>query len=117
MSDYQIKDYKIEFRVEGETTQLDIHQIFYTRAFISRFRAPLPSDMNVVARYYIDWIIQFCGGGIYFVFLLLTALFFIGMCLYIARMVDDLRIILNELDKATTQQIITEIIFHDDLLR
>lgn len=80
-------------------------------------RAPLPNGMNVVFRYYIDWTIQLCGSIIYFTVLLLSALFFIGMCLYIGRMADDLRTALEDVNEDTRRQLINQIVFHNELLQ
>lgn len=55
----------------------------------------------------------------YYIIVLTSALFFIGMCLYIGEMVDDLRATLLKLADArtvSTKRIVDEITFHNDLL-
>lgn len=84
-------------------------------------RIPIPSLVtNIFARYYIDWAMQVMTGAACGIVLLTPALFFIGMCLYIGKMVDDLRETLAEMDgspKISTKQITDPILFHSDLLK
>lgn len=80
---------------------------------------PLPSDMNVFLRYYIDWINQLLASAAYYTLLTVIVLFFVGMYLYIIEMVEDLREAVDELDadfEAITQKLIIEIKFHNQIL-
>lgn len=75
----------------------------FTRSvFLSNVSLPLPSDMNVVVRYYLDWSLQLTACITYYIILFTPAFFFIGTTLYIAEMVDDLRSAVTEPNDAET---------------
>lgn len=75
--------------------------------------------MDVVLRFYIDWINQLLASGAYYTALSIIVLFFVGMYLYIIEMVDDLRESVNDLDvdsETITQKLIIEIKFHNEII-
>lgn len=80
---------------------------------------PLPKDMNVFIRYYIDWIIQCTTCTEFYTMYCTSILFLVGMCLYITEMVNDLKTTLNDLNgdaRTITKGIIGEIKFHRFIL-
>lgn len=81
---------------------------------------PLPNEIDVVVRYYIDWSNQLCACSVYYLLLSTTAVFFIGMYLYMGEMSNDLRNKLKGLNgnfDMIARGIIEEIRFHNDLLQ
>lgn len=82
-------------------------------------RMPLPSEMNVVLRYYLDWINQIIFGEICLIMLCAYTCFFAETCNYIGSMVEDLNLTLDELKKNSsniTEKLSTEIAFHNEIL-
>lgn len=80
---------------------------------------PFPSEMNAVLRFYLDWFDQLMFYEACFAMVCTTSLFFIGTCVYIGAMVDDLEQTLLELvnDSNTMMRaLVTEIRFHNDIL-
>lgn len=76
--------------------------------------------MDVVVRYYIDWANQLCACCVYYLLLSTTAVFFIGMYLYLGELSKDLCNKLKRLNgniEMIAKGIIEEIIFHNDLLQ
>lgn len=84
-----------------------------------RISLPLPTDMDVYLRYYIDWIVQFLACSAFYTLISTVFLFFVGMNLYILEMVDDLRVRMNDLNvemDTIIQKIMIEINFHIGML-
>lgn len=80
---------------------------------------PLPGKVNVVFRFYLDWIVQLLFALAAAVMLWTLSFFFGGMCIFIGGMVDDLGQTIIELEgvKKTTANIFsTEIAFHNDII-
>lgn len=76
---------------------------------------PLPSGTNVVLWYYIDWIDQLFCCATYYTMILTVVLFFVGMCVYIGGMVDDLKMTLSE-SQGDSRELFAVIVFHNQLL-
>ena len=92
-------------------------QLFTCLCFVSSL--PLPSGTNVFLWYYLDWMVDLLACIFYYVMMCTVALFFIGMCIYIGGMVEDLKLTLAELKEdstTTTNRLSTEIAFHNQLL-
>lgn len=80
---------------------------------------PLPSEVNVVLRYYLDWILQLLVLQAYFTMAFTIVFFIIGVCIYIDGLVNDLKLTLTELkgDSSTMMRgFSTEIAFHNEML-
>lgn len=82
---------------------------------------PLASDTNVFVRYYLDWLNQLTALISHYIMVTTLPVFYVGMCLYIAEMVNDLQRTVSTLDGATgsgtiAAAIIHEIRFHNELL-
>lgn len=84
------------------------------------FSLPMPSQIpDPVVGYYINWLLQAITCIMYYIIVLTSALYFIGMCIYIDGMVRDLRVALFDLDdtpRISTKRIIDEVLFHNSLL-
>ena len=79
----------------------------------------MPDGTNVVFSYYLNWIYQFVGTIAYYTMLCTIALLFIGMCIYIGGMVEDLKLTISELDAGSdtfANQLSSEIAFHIQVL-
>lgn len=82
-------------------------------------RTPLPSETNVVLWFYIDLFDQGVGTLAYYLMIATSVLLFIGPCLYIGGMVEDLKQTLAELkgdSDSMAKQLSIEIAFHNQLL-
>lgn len=82
---------------------------------------PLPSDTNVFVRYYLDWLNQLTALISHYIMVTTSPVFYVGMCLYVAEMVNDLQRTLSNFDDETDSRVITagiihEIRFHNELL-
>lgn len=80
---------------------------------------PLPEDVNVALRYYLDWIMHLLFGLTCIVMMWTILFFFGGMCLFIGGMADDLEQTFIKLEgdrKTMTKQISAEIAFHNEIL-
>lgn len=75
--------------------------------------------MSIFVRFYLDWIFQLFDCVMYLIILFTPAIFFIGVCLYIAEMVDDFGTSMSKLNEAkrklTGQQFTEQILFHQKL--
>lgn len=94
--------------------------LFYSNCLFYNCSIPLPNEIDVVVRYYIDWANQLCACSVYYLLLSTTALFFIGVYLYMGELSNDLRNKLKELNgnfEMIARGIIGEITFHSDLLQ
>lgn len=82
---------------------------------------PLPSETDVFVRYYLDWLNQITALISHYIMVTTSPVFYVGACLYIGAMVDDLhrtmRMINGAADTGTiTAGIVHEIRFHTELL-
>lgn len=87
--------------------------------FVCVCSIPLPSEMNVILRYYLDWFDQLLLTVEYYMMILTNALFFVGACIYIGGMGKDLKETLAGLDgdsRELTRRLCTEIAFHNHLM-
>lgn len=75
--------------------------------------------MNVFVQFYIDWTIQFLFTAVFYIFLLTSSLFFVGIGVYINGMVADLRISLSEFDDedTNTRNVTGGIRLHQQMLK
>lgn len=83
------------------------------------YSIPLPSETNIVLRYYLDWFDQLLFTVAYYTMILTNALFFIGTCIYIGGMEEDLKLTLDELNcdsRMKPNQLFVEIAFHNHLI-
>lgn len=112
----------------GDTCFIKLHcfaECFKNRCNnkFNRYSLPLASDTNVFVRYYLDWLNQITALISHYIIIMVITLpvFYVGMCLYIAEMVNDLQRTVSMLDGATdtgtiAAGIIHEIRFHNELL-
>lgn len=83
-----------------------------------RYRSPFPDGMNVFARFYIDWAIQFHLTALFFIMFLTTSTFLVGMSWYISEIVRDLRTSLDQFDaNAAARDVIEAILLHQKMLK
>lgn len=68
----------------------------------SFFSSPLPGNIYVV--FFVDWLIQAVGTAVYMLSILSSPMYYLGMCLYIHTMVDDLKTNLIGLEKRLQNQ-------------
>lgn len=90
-----------------------MHNEFFLRSL------PLPSDTNEVFWYYLDWLIQGSGTQAYYLIIATSVLFFVGSCLYMGGMVEDLKQTLAALDDdldTMAEKLSTEVAFHNHVL-
>lgn len=75
--------------------------------------------MNVFVRFYIDWTIQILYTTAFFVMVLTSALYFVGMSVYITGMLADLRAALAEFANVSTntRSVIESILLHQRMLK
>lgn len=64
-------------------------------------------------RFYADWSIQTLAAAMYYTVILTSAIFYIGMCLYVNAMVVDLKLRLQAINGSV---LIGEITFHHGIL-
>lgn len=68
----------------------------------SFFSSPLSGNIYVV--FFVDWLIQALGTAAYILSILSSLMYYLGMCLYIHTMVDDLKATLIGLEKSLQNQ-------------
>lgn len=77
--------------------------------------------MNVVVRYYLDWMVQLTACLPYYIMFFTPTLLFTGTSLHITEMVDDFRTAIIELNGAaeplTKKQSAEQVLFHRELFR
>lgn len=79
----------------------------------------MPGETNIIVRYYIDWFDQLLSCISYYTMMCTIALFFMGMCIYIGGMVENIKQTLAEIEEdsdSMAQRLSTEIAFHNQLL-
>lgn len=74
----------------------------------------LPAQVNIFIRFYVNWAYHIATCSMYFIILFTPALFFIGMCVYIAEMVNNFRTSVTELNAAATK--LTKQLFEEQIL-
>lgn len=83
-------------------------------------RCPIFTHMdNEILRFYADWMIQFLLTIFYLTTIITILSFYIGMCLYVKAMVDDLANQLNDENYPSNtlmSRLIGEIRFHSEIL-
>lgn len=59
--------------------------------------------------YFFDWFIQAASSVAYFLTIFEASMYFLGMCLYIPALIDDLRGALNDLNETLVNRPITNL--------
>lgn len=77
---------------------------------------PLSSETNVFVHFYTDWVDHLFACFAFYTFTCTPAVFFIGMCLYISGLKEDLRTAVAASDRITTDRFIDAILFHNKII-
>lgn len=93
---------------------------FFSFMCVSMHSVSFSNETNVFVQFYVDWIVQVAACTAYYMMAWTLTVFFIGTCLYLSGLKEDLRMVLSAKSRAAQSDYSTGFVgaavFHNEII-